>query len=69
MNLVRTVAPQRVYANTNPVTQLGVYNKPLPVAGGTGGTISPPLGIFINRGQQIPQPLCNHLHHHQTWEQ
>ena len=48
---IRTMAPQIMYANTNPVTQLGVYNEPLPLAGGTGGTISPSLGVGINRGQ------------------
>ena len=44
-----------MYANTNLVTQPGVYNEPLLLAGGTGGTISPPLGVGINRDQQIPQ--------------
>ena len=50
-----------VYTNTNLVTQSGVYNEPLSLVRGTGGggggggsTISPPLGIGINRGQQIP---------------
>ena len=56
-NLVRTTAPQRVYANSKSVTQPGVYNEPLPLVGGTGGTISPPLGVGINRGHQIPQPF------------
>ena len=46
-----------VFANTNPVTQLGVYNEPLPLDGGMRGTISPPLRVGINRGPQIPQPL------------
>ena len=49
-NLVRTTTPQRVYANTNLVTQPGVYNEPLPLVGGMRDTISPPLGIGINRG-------------------
>ena len=28
-----------------------------PEAQGRGGTISPPLGVGINRGQKIPQPF------------
>ena len=56
-NPVRTTAPQRMYANTNPVTQPRVYNEPLPLVRSIGSTISPPLGVGINRGQQIPQPL------------
>ena len=51
------MTPQRVYANTNPLTQLGVYNESLPLDGGTRGTISPLLGVGINKGQQIPQPF------------
>ena len=49
-NPVRTMAPQRVYTNTNTITQPRVYNELLPLVGGTRGTISPPLGICINRG-------------------
>ena len=56
-NLIKTTTPQRVYANNNPITQPGVYNEPLPLAGGTTSTISPPLGVGINRDQQIPQPF------------
>ena len=56
-NLISTIAPQRLFVNTNPVTQSGAYNEPLPLVGGTGGTIQPPLGVGTNRGQQIPQPL------------
>ena len=51
------MAPQRVYSNTNLVTQPRVYNEPLPLVGGTGDTISPPLGRGINRGPQITQSL------------
>ena len=46
-----------MYANTNPVTQPGAYNESLPLVGGTGGTIPPPLGVGMNRGQQIHQPF------------
>ena len=46
-----------MYDNTNPVTQPGAYNEPLLLAGGTGGTIPPPLGVGMNRGKQIPQPF------------
>ena len=38
-NLFITMAPQRVFVNTNPVTHLGAYNEPLPLVGGMGGTI------------------------------
>ena len=60
-NPIRTTTPQRVYANTNSITQPGVYNEPLPLARGTGGTISPLLGVGINRWQQIPQPFMQSL--------
>ena len=56
-NPVRITAPARVYANTKPITQPRVYNEPFPLAGGTWGTISPPLGVGINRGQQISRPF------------
>ena len=56
-NPVRTMAPQRVFVNSYPITNPRAYNEPLPLAGGTGGTNLPPLGVGINRGQQIPQPL------------
>ena len=56
-NPVRTTTSQRVYANTNPVTQPRVYNEPLPLAGGMRGTISLLLRIGTNRGHQIPQPF------------
>ena len=46
-----------MYANTNLLTQPGVYNESLPLAGGMRGTISLPLRVGINRGQQIPQPF------------
>ena len=50
-NLVKTTAPQRVYVNTNPVTQPGVIYESLPLAR---GTISPLLRVGINRGLQLP---------------
>ena len=56
-NLVIIMAPQRLFANTNSVTQLGAYNEPLPFTGGTKDTIQPPLGIGTNRRQQISQPF------------
>ena len=53
------MAPQRLFVNTNMVTQPGAYNEPLPLAGGIGegGTIQPPSGVGTNRGQQISQPF------------
>ena len=41
-NPVRTTAPQRVYANTNSVTQPRVYTKPRPLDGGTGALFHHP---------------------------
>ena len=41
-NPIRTTAPQRVYANTNSVTQPKVYNEPLPFAGGMGALFHHP---------------------------
>ena len=46
-----------MYANINLVTQPRVYNEPLPLVGSMRGTISPPLGVGINKGQQIPHPF------------
>ena len=62
-NPIKTTVPQRVYAN-NLVTQPGVYNEPLPLVEGMECTISPPLGLSINKGQQIPRLLCSQLHHY-----
>ena len=56
-NLVRTMAPQRLFSKTNPVTQLGAYNEPLPFARGTRGTFQPTLRVGNNIGQKIPQPF------------
>ena len=49
--------PQRLFDNTNSVTQPRAYNELLPFAGGMGGTIQSPIGVSTNRGQQIPQPF------------
>ena len=38
-NLVRIMAPQRLFANANPVMQPGAYNEPLPFSRGMGDTI------------------------------
>ena len=56
-NFVRTMASQRLFSNTNPITQPGAYNEPLPFVGGMRGIIQPPLGVGVNRWQQIPQPF------------
>ena len=47
---VRTMAAQRLFPCTNPVTQPKTYNELLSFAGGTGGTIQPPLGVGTNKG-------------------
>ena len=57
LNLVGTMIPQRLFANTNPIMQLRAYNEPLPLVGDMKGTIQPPLGVGTNRGHQIPQPF------------
>ena len=58
-DLIRTMAPQRLFANTNPVMQIGAYNESLPFIGGTGDTIQSPLGVGTNRWQKIPQPFMH----------
>ena len=42
LNAARTIAPQRIFAQTNLITQLGVYE------GGLGGIIQPPAGVNGN---------------------
>ena len=56
-NPVRTMAPQRVYAKTNLVTQPITYNETLPLVGAQGDSIPQPLGVGMNREQQILQPF------------
>ena len=56
-NPVRTMAPQRVFVNTNPVTQPGAYNEPCRLVGGMTSTIQPTFEVGINRGRQIPYPF------------
>ena len=46
------MAPQRLFANTNPVMQLGAYNEPL---------LFEAQGVGTNKGQQIPQPFMQSL--------
>ena len=56
-NLIKTVVPQRLFTNIDPITQPRAYNKSLHFAEGTWGTIQPPLGVGTNKGHQIPQPF------------
>ena len=49
-NPVITMAPQRVFVNTNLVTHPQAFNEPLPLARSMGGTIQPPLGVDKSRG-------------------
>ena len=54
-NTVIIVTPQNVFSHTNPTTQPGDNNEPLPSTEGSGVTMHPPFGVGVNRGQQIPQ--------------
>ena len=57
LNVARTVAPQKVFSHTKSMVQPGVYDEPLPSTKGSRGTVHPPLGADVNKGQQIPQPF------------
>ena len=56
-NLVRTIVHQRLFANTNSITQSRAYNEPLPFTGGMRDTIQPLLRVGTNREQEVPQPF------------
>ena len=55
LNTIRIVTPQNIFSHTKPTTQQGVNNESLPSTKGLGGTMHPPFGVCVNRGQQIPQ--------------
>ena len=55
LNTIKTVTPQNVFSHTNLTTQPGVNNESLSSTKGSGGTMHPPFGLGVNRGQQIPQ--------------
>ena len=56
-NAARTIATQRIFAQTNPITQPGVYEGGFSFNGGPGGIIQPPAGVNGNWGQQVQQVL------------
>ena len=47
-NVVRTTAPQRIFAQTNLVTQLRVYEGGFYFNGGSGGIMQPPICHELN---------------------
>ena len=53
-NAARTTAPQRIFAQTNPITQPGVYEGGFSFNEGPGGIMQPPTGVNGNWGQQVP---------------
>ena len=52
-NAFRTTALKRIFAQTNPITQPGVYEGGFSFNGGPGGTMQPPVGVNGNWGQQV----------------
>ena len=54
-NTVKTITPQNAFSHINPTTQLGVNNESLLYTKGSRGTMHPPFGVGVNRGQQILQ--------------
>ena len=53
-NAARTAATQRIFAQTNPITQPGVYEGSFSFNGGSGGIMQPPAEVNGNWGQQVP---------------
>ena len=53
-NAARATTPQRIFAQTNLITQPGAYKEGFSFNGGPGGIIQPPVGVNGNRGQQVP---------------
>ena len=54
-NATITTAPQRIFAQTNPITHLGADEGSCSFNGGPGGIMQLPTGDNDNRGQQIFQ--------------
>ena len=50
-NEAKATAPQRIFAQTNPITQPRAYEGCFPFNGGPGGIMQPPVGVNGNRGQ------------------
>ena len=55
LNAARTTTPQRIFAQTNPITQLGVYEGDFSFNGGTRSIMQPLAGVNGNWGQQVQQ--------------
>ena len=47
-NAARTIAPQRIFAQTNPITQPRVYERGFYFNGGLGGIMQPHAGVNSN---------------------
>ena len=56
-NATRTTAPQRIFAQTNPITQHGVYEGGFSFNGGPRGIMQSLVGVNGNWGQEVPQVL------------
>ena len=50
-NVARTTTPQRIFAQTNPLTQPGAYEGDFSFNGGLGGILQPPARVDGNREQ------------------
>ena len=50
-NAARTIAPQRIFAQTNPITQPEVYEGGFSFNGGSRGIMQPPARVNGNWGQ------------------
>ena len=54
-NAARTTTPQRIFAQTNPITQPGFYEGSFSFNKGPWGIMQPLVGVNGNLGQQVQQ--------------
>ena len=47
-NAIRAIAPQRIFAQTNPITQSGEYEEFFSFSGVLGSIMQPPVGVNGN---------------------
>ena len=47
-NAARIIAPQRILAQTNPITQFRLYERGFSFNGDPGGIMQPPVGVNGN---------------------
>ena len=55
LNAARATVLQRIFTQTNRLTQPGAYEEGFSFNGGSGGIVQPPVGVNGNRGQQVQQ--------------